>query len=170
LPVEHTQAQAIKTYTPLPGPAQTVISLVFLLVCLALVVVLAHVLSPTIANTLDRFGAPPAATGIVIALLVLMPESWAALRAARANRMQTSLNLAIGSALASISMTIPVVAGVSLVLGVPLILGLAPRDMVLLALTFVVSALTLGSGRSTVLQGAVHLVIFAAFLFLALVP
>jgi Ca2+:H+ antiporter len=155
LPVEHAQAHRIKTYTPVPGRMQTILSVVFLLVSLSLVVLL---------------GAPPAATGIAIALLVLMPESWAALRAARANRMQISLNLAIGSALASISLTIPVVACVSLFLGVPLVLGLEPRDMVLLALTFVVSALTLGSGRSTVLQGAVHLVIFAAFLFLALVP
>ena len=89
---------------------------------------------------------------------------------ARANRIQTSLNLALGSALATIGLTIPVVAVLSVVLGFPLVLGLPGTEMVLLALTLVVSVLTLASGRATVLQGTVHLVLFAAFLFLAIVP
>jgi Ca2+:H+ antiporter len=80
------------------------------------------------------------------------------------------MNLAVGSALASIGLTIPVVAGGSVALGIPLVLGIEPKDLVMLALTFVVSAVTLGTGRTHVMQGAVHLVIFAAFLFLALVP
>ena len=110
--------------------------------------------------------------GIAIAMLVLMPETSAAVRAARANRLQTSMNLAIGSALASIGLTIPVVAVASVLLGIPLVLGLdEPKDVVMmLALTFVVSAVTLATGRTHVMQGAVHLVMFAAFLFLALVP
>ena len=108
--------------------------------------------------------------GIVIALLVLLPETGAAVRAARADRLQTSLNLALGSAMASIGLTIPVVALVSVLLGLPLRLGLDAKDLVLLVLTFVVGAITLGTGRTNVLQGAVHLVIFAAFLFLSLVP
>jgi Ca2+:H+ antiporter len=94
----------------------------------------------------------------------------AALRAAAANRLQTSLNLALGSALASIGLTIPTVALVSIVLGQPLDLGLGVKDMVLLALTLLVGVITLGTGRTTVLQGIVHLVIFATFLFLAVVP
>ena len=108
--------------------------------------------------------------GIVIALLVLAPETWAAVRAARADRLQTSLNLALGSALASIGLTIPVVALASVLLAMPLRLGLDAKDLVLLTLTFVVSGITLGTGRTNVLLGGVHLVIFAAFVVLALVP
>jgi len=99
-----------------------------------------------------------------------LPEGLAALRAASANRLQTSLNLALGSALASIGLTIPAVAAVSILLGQPLALGLGVKDMVLLALTLLVGVITLGTGRTTVLQGIVHLVIFATFLFLAVVP
>jgi Ca2+:H+ antiporter len=84
--------------------------------------------------------------------------------------LQTSLNLALGSALASIGLTIPAVAAVSILLGQPLALGLGVKDMVLLFLTLLVGVITLGTGRTTVLQGIVHLVIFATFLFLAVVP
>ena len=98
------------------------------------------------------------------------PEGLAALRAAQANRLQTSLNLALGSALASIGLTIPAVAAVSIVLQKPLELGLNAKEQVLLALTLLVGVITLGTGRTTVLQGIIHLVIFAAFLFFALVP
>jgi Ca2+:H+ antiporter len=108
--------------------------------------------------------------GIAIAMLVRLPETGAAIRAARANRLQTSLNLAIGSALASIGLTIPVVVVAAVALQLPLTLGLEAKDIVLLVLTFVVSVITLASGRTNLMQGAVHLVIFAAFLFLALVP
>ena len=114
--------------------------------------------------------APKAVVGILIAALVLLPEGLGALRAARANRLQTSLNLALGSALASIGLTIPTVAAVSIVLEQPLQLGLGVKDQVLLALTLLVSVITLGTGRTTVLQGIVHLVIFVVFLFLAVVP
>jgi len=114
--------------------------------------------------------APKAVVGIVIAALVLLPEGLSALRAATANRLQTSLNLALGSALASIGLTIPAVAVVSIVLRQPLELGLDAKDEVLLALTLLVGVVTLGTGRTTVLQGIVHLVILAAFLFLAVVP
>jgi Ca2+:H+ antiporter len=108
--------------------------------------------------------------GIVIAALALLPEGLAALRAARANQLQTSLNLALGSALASIGLTIPVVAGVSIVICQPLELGLGTKDEVLLALMLLTGVITLGTGRTTVLQGIVHLVIFAVFLFFAMVP
>ncbi|HEX8569986.1 MAG TPA: ionic transporter y4hA, partial [Caulobacteraceae bacterium] len=111
-----------------------------------------------------------ALVGGVVAALVLLPESVAAVQAARRNRLQTSLNLALGSGLASISLTIPAVAAVSLWLGQPLVLGLGPKEIVLLVLTFIVSALTLSGGRTTVLHGAVHLVLFAVFLYLLVVP
>ena len=141
-----------------------------LVASLVAVVLLAKALAPGITASLDAIGAPEAATGVFIAALVLLPESLAAFRAARANRLQTSLNLAIGSALASIGLTIPVVAVLSLVMGWTLELGLDSREVVLLALALLVSTLSLGTGRTTLLHGAVHLVIFGVFLFTTIVP
>jgi Ca2+:H+ antiporter len=141
-----------------------------LLVALVAVIGLAKVLSPSIEAAVAAAGAPQAVIGIVIAMLVLAPEAVAASRAARANRLQTSLNLAFGSALASIGLTIPVVAFASVLIGMPLALGLEGTDLVLLVLSFVVASITLVSGRTHVMQGVVHLVIFGVFLFLAFVP
>ena len=157
-------------HAPPPGLGRTWASMGLLLVSLVGVVGLAKVLSPLIESVVAAADAPKAVVGIVIAMLVLLPETWAAVRAARANRLQTSMNLAIGSALASIGLTIPAVVAASVVLGLPLVLGLESKDMALLGLTFLVGSITLASGRTNVMQGAVHLVIFAAFLFLALVP
>lgn len=153
-----------------PTRRSSLLSFVLLLVSLIAVVGLAKMLAPTIQQLVTAASAPPAVVGVAIALLVLLPETWAALRAALRNRMQISLNLALGSALATIGLTIPCVVVVALWLDLPLILGLPAKELVLLALTLVVSTMTLASGRATVLQGAVHLVIFAAFLFLAIVP
>jgi Ca2+:H+ antiporter len=141
-----------------------------LIASLVAVVGLAKMLSPTIERAVAAAGAPRAVVGIVIAMLVLLPETWAAVRAARANRLQTSMNLAVGSALASIGLTVPVVVLAAHAFALPLVLGLEPKDLVMLAVTFLVSAVTLGTGRTHMMQGAVHLVIFAAFLFLAFVP
>jgi Ca2+:H+ antiporter len=141
-----------------------------LLLSLVSVVGLAKVLSPIVERGVDAIDAPKAVIGVAIAMIVLLPETSAAVRAARANRLQTSVNLAIGSALASIGLTIPVVAVAAIALHFPLVLGLEAKELVMLTLTFLVSAVTLGTGRTYVMQGAVHLVIFAAFLFLALVP
>jgi len=157
-------------HAPPPSSRVAAFSFVLLLVALVAVVGLAKVLSPAIERALQAAGAPKATIGIAIALLVLLPETLAAVRGARANRLQTSLNLALGSALASIGLTIPVVAAVAVWLQLPLVLGLDAKELVLLALSFVVASITLVSGRTTMLQGAVHLTIFAAFLFLALVP
>lgn len=153
-----------------PTPRVAWASFGLLLASLVAVVLLAKMLSPQIEAALAAASAPPSALGIAIALLVLLPETWAAVRAARANRLQTSMNLALGSALASIGLTIPAVAAVAIMLGLPLTLGLGGRDIVLLMLTFLVTTVTLVSGRTTILQGGVHLTTFAAFLFLALVP
>lgn len=141
-----------------------------LLLALVGVVGLAKRLSPAIKNAVDAASAPPAVIGIAIALLVLLPETLAALRAARRNQMQTSLNLALGSALATIGLTIPAVGAVALIMKMPLDLGLPPTEIVLLALTLMIGAITVIGGQATVLQGAVHLVLFATFLFLAVVP
>lgn len=143
---------------------------VLLVVCLVAVVALAKMLSPSVEAAVAAAGLPPAVVGVVIAALVLLPEGLAALRAARLDRLQTSMNLALGSALASIGLTIPTVAVVFIGLGRPLELGLGAKEMVLLFLTMIVASLTLGSGRTTILQGVVHLVIFAAYLFLTIVP
>jgi Ca2+:H+ antiporter len=153
-----------------PTTREAWISFGLLLASLVAVVGLAKMLSPAIEKALEAANAPRAVLGIVIAGLVMLPETWAAVRAARANRLQTSMNLAIGSALACIGLTVPVVVLASLALDLPLVLGLEPKDMALLALTFLVSAVTLGTGRTYMMQGAVHLVLFAAFLFLAFVP
>jgi Ca2+:H+ antiporter len=139
-------------------------------VSLVVVVALAKALTPIMEFGIEKAGAPKSVVGIVIAGVVLLPEGLAAFRAARANRLQTSMNLALGSVLASIGLTIPAVAAVSLLLHKPLSLGINGKEGVLLALTLLVSVITLGTGRTTVLQGIVHLVIFASFIFLSIVP
>ncbi len=167
LPVEDIREEA---HAPPPSFRTALVSAGLLLVTLLAVVGLAKALTPALEIGTTWVGAPKAVVGIVIAALVLMPEGLAALRAAGANRLQTSLNLALGSALATIGLTIPAVAIVSIVLDQPLTLGLDGKDEILLALTLFVGAITLGTGRTTVLQGMVHLVIFATFLLLAVVP
>lgn len=154
-----------------PPPARKAwASFGLLLVSLVAVVGLTKMLSPTIEHAVEAANAPRTVVGIVIATLVLLPETWAAVRAARADRLQSSMNLAVGSALASIGLTVPIVVLASIAFGLPLVLGLEPKGMAMLAVTFLVSAVTLGTGRTYLMQGAVHLVLFAAFLFLAFVP
>ena len=153
-----------------PSNLAMIISSVFLLVSLVAVVGLAKALAPTIESAVAAISAPIAVVGIVIALLVLLPETVSAVQAALRNRMQISFNLALGSGLATIGLTIPVVAATALIMGLRLDLGLPAKEMVLLMLTLMISAMTLSGGRATVLQGAVHLVLFAVFLFLAVVP
>ncbi|MEY9990503.1 Ca2+:H+ antiporter [Streptomyces sp. V4I8] len=153
-----------------PSARTAMISLGLLGLALIGVVGLAKGVSPTIESGVAAADLPHAVVGVIIALLVLLPETIAALRSARRDRVQTSLNLALGSAMASIGLTIPAVALASLWLSGPLVLGLGPTHMVLLALTVVVSSLTVVPGRATPLQGGVHLVLFAAYLELAMNP
>ena len=145
-------------------------SLGLLLTCLGVVVLMAKALAPVIESSVMQAGAPKAVVGVIIAAVVLLPEGLAALRAARANRLQTSLNLALGSALASIGLTIPAVAIVSIATGWTLTLGLDAKSSILLMLSLLVATLSLGTGRTTVLQGVVHLVIFATYLFTTVIP
>ncbi|MEO6929048.1 MAG: ionic transporter y4hA [Casimicrobiaceae bacterium] len=153
-----------------PTNAIAWISAGLLLLSLVGVVGLAKALAPAIEAGAAAVGAPRSFAGVLIAMIVLLPETGAAVRAARRNRLQTSLNLALGSGLACIGLTIPVVTAMSPLFAFPLVLGLPPVQMVMLALTLLVGTLTLGSGRTTVLRGAIHLVLFSAFLFLAVVP
>jgi Ca2+:H+ antiporter len=146
------------------------VRIVLLLVSLAGVVGLAKTLAPRIEDVADWAGAPRSFVGVVIALLVLFPESIAAFRAASQGEMQTSLNLSLGSALASIGLTIPAIAIASIWIDAPITLGLGPKEIVFLAITAVLSILTFGSGRATVIQAAQHLLVFSAFLFLSYQP
>lgn len=137
---------------------------------LVAVVMLAKAFSVVVEAGAAAIGAPPAFAGIVIAMLVLLPESIAALAAARNNELQKSVNLALGSALSTIGLTIPAVALAAYLLDKTLLLGLSSREMVLLILTFILSMLTFGTGRTNILFGMVHLLVFATFLFLVFVP
>ncbi|MCE1180281.1 MAG: ionic transporter y4hA [Micrococcales bacterium] len=153
-----------------PSDRAALTSLGLLLVSLVAVVGLAKILSPSIEAAVRSAGLPPSFVGVIIALLVLLPESIAAVNAARRKRMMVSLNLAYGSAMASIGLTVPAIAISTLFVDIPLSLGLGETQMVLLALTLVVSVLTVVPGRATRLQAGVHLVLLAAFIFLAMNP
>jgi Ca2+:H+ antiporter len=168
LPTEHKDDE--NAHAKPPSNTTALLSAGLLLVSLIAVVGLAKSLTPVLETGVRLLDIPKGLVGVVIAALVLMPEGLAALRAARANRLQTSLNLALGSALASIGLTIPVVAVLSVVLHQPITLGLGEKDEILLTLTLLISVITLGTGRTTVLQGIVHLAIFAVFLFFSIVP
>ena len=146
------------------------LSTVLLLVSLLAVVLLAKKFSLVVDAGTAVVGAPPAFAGILVALLILLPESVAAVGAARKNDLQKSINLALGSSLATIGLTIPAVAVAAWTLDKQLVLGLSAQDTVLLVLTFLLSMLTFGTGRTNILFGLVHLVVFAVFIFLVFVP
>jgi Ca2+:H+ antiporter len=164
LGVEDEQELAI------PSVAMTSMSLSLLVFSLVGVVGLAKTLAPSIEAIVKATAVPHAVVGIAIALMVLLPETWAAVHAALRNRMQTSFNLALGSALATIGLTIPAVVITAFALGLTLQLGLPQKEIALLAITLLIATMTLSRGRATVLQGAVHLVLFAVYIFLSVVP
>ena len=170
LPQAESNKTNIHIHADKPSNLRTVASVVLLLLSLVTVVGLAEALNPAIESAVKAMGAPKTVVGIAIALLVLLPEGYAAVRAARANRLQSSLNLALGSALASIGLTIPTVAAIAILFNLPLSLGISSLNMVLMYLSLFIGALTLAIGRTTMLQGMVHLIIFFEFLFLSLVP
>ncbi|HXW88949.1 MAG TPA: ionic transporter y4hA [Terriglobales bacterium] len=159
-----------ENHPTVPSTRTTAISFVLLMAALVAVVAIAKSLTPAVEVIIDHVGVPEAVVGIVISSLVLLPEGLASFRAARINRLQTSMNLVLGSALASIGLTIPAVAATSLILKTPLALGLDVKGEVLLSLTLLLLVITLGTARTTVLQGIVHLVIFIVFLFVSIVP
>ena len=157
-------------HAPPPRNKVTLFASFLLLICLGVVVLIAKTLAPTIENTVVELGAPKSIVGVIVALVILLPEGLAALRAARKNRLQTSLNLALGSALASIGLTIPAVAIVSIFTGLTVTLGIDTKSTVLLILSLFTIMLSFGTGRTTILQGVVLLVIFAVYLFTTVVP
>ena len=138
----------------------------FLLAYVPFIVLLAKQIATPIDYGINVFGAPAALGGLLVAALILSPESLAAVRAARANQIQRSINLSLGTALSSISLTVPAVLIIGFLTGKTVILGLSPSDMVLLLLTLIVSMLTFALERTNVLQGAIHLLLFLAYLIL----
>src|SRR5262245_35842280 len=154
----------------LPSNAAVATSAVLLLVALAAVVLLSKQFAAVVDAGTAWIGAPPAFAGVVVAAMILLPEGVAAVKAARANELQKSLNLALGSSLATIGLTVPAVAAVTIALGKELVLGLDAKDVTLFVLTMLVSLLTFGTGRTNILFGFVHLVIFGTYVFLVFVP
>jgi Ca2+:H+ antiporter len=146
------------------------LSIALLLISLLAVVLLAKKFSATVDAVTAMIGAPSAFAGVVVALLILMPEGVAAIGAARRNDLQKSINLALGSSLATIGLTIPAVAAVAYAFDKQLVLGLNAPEMELLLLTFVVSMLTFGTGRTNILFGFVHTLVFAVYVFMVFVP
>jgi len=153
-----------------PSTRLVAVSAAMLLAALCGVILIAKKFAIILELGLSHIGAPQAVAGIIIAMVVLTPESITAVRAARRNELQKSLNLALGSSLATIGLTIPAVAITNIFLGRQIELGLSARDTLLLALTLFLSLLTFGSGRTNILAGLVHLVVFATFLLLVFVP
>jgi Ca2+:H+ antiporter len=153
-----------------PSNAMTAVSSILLLFCLAAVVLLAKKLAPSLEAAVARLGAPDAVVGVIIAAIILLPEGLAALRAARANRLQTSLNLALGSALASIGLTIPTVSFLSLFTNTRLRLGIDSESSLLLMLSLFVVVVALRTGRTIILHGVVLLTVFVVYLFTTVVP
>jgi Ca2+:H+ antiporter len=168
LPLEDNEEVA--GHPPVPTDRDSWLSFALLFISLGAVVLMAKSLSYPLEQAVSSAGLPLTVVGVAIAAIVMLPESIAAVRAAAANRLQTSMNLALGSALATIGLTIPAVAVASFFLQLPLELGLGPASMTLLALTLFVSSLSIARGRTTVLHGAVHLVIFAAFILTTFIP
>jgi Ca2+:H+ antiporter len=146
------------------------LSIALLLLSLLAVVLLAKKFSLVVDAGIALAGAPPALAGVLVAVLILLPESVAALAAARKNDLQKSINLALGSSLATIGLTIPAVAAAAYLLDKQVVLGLNEQELVLLLLTFVLSMLTFGTGRTNILFGLVHMVVFAVFVFMVFVP
>src|ERR1700719_2492587 len=155
---------------PQPDNVATAVSAFLLVACLTAVVLLAKKLAPSLESAVASAGAPNAVVGVIIAAVVLLPEGLAALRAARANRLQNSLNLALGSALASIGLTIPAVSVLSLYMHTQLVLGIDNKATVLLLLSLFITAIALRTGRTIVLHGIVLLVIFVVYLFTTVIP
>ncbi|RXF73781.1 calcium:proton antiporter [Hansschlegelia zhihuaiae] len=153
-----------------PSERDTAVSLALLVLSLAAVILLSKAFTGAVEFGLSRAGAPDAVAGVIVAMLILLPEFTAAIRAARADKIQKSINLSLGSACATIGLTIPAVAVISILFGARLELGLQAKDTVLLLVTVAVALLTFGTGRTNILYGLIHLVLFATYGFLLFAP
>lgn len=157
-------------HTEKPSLAKTLTSLVLLIICLAVVIFMAKGLSPVIEGFVKNIGAPKTLVGVIIASVVLLPEGFAAVRAARNNQIQSSVNLALGSALASVGLTIPAISAVCIIYDIPFILGMDKKSIILLALSVFTVMISLSRGKTNVLYGTVLLVNLAAYIFTVIFP
>jgi Ca2+:H+ antiporter len=153
-----------------PTKKEALFSLAFLIICLAAVVLLAEALAPGLEKWVATIGAPHSLVGVIIAIVVLLPEGISAIHAARNNKLQKSLNLSLGSALASIGLTIPTISIIAVFTGMPLTLGIDVKSTVLFLLSLLVIILSLSTGKTTILQGVVLLIIFSVYLFMIVSP
>ncbi len=153
-----------------PSAKTALFSFILLLTCLGAVIMLAESLAPDLENLIERLHAPHSLAGIIIACIILLPEGLSAYKAASRNQLQTSLNLSLGSALASICLTIPAVAFFSILYNIPLELGLDSKSMVLFVLALLIVILSFSTGKTIMLQGLVLLMIFAAYIFMTIFP
>ena len=169
-PITNEQFAQLEIQNYVPSQKQSIVGFLGLVLSLLVVIGMAKTLSPFIEKSLIDLGAPQATVGIIIALLVLAPETLASISAAKMNQLQTSLNLALGSAAASIALTIPLVSLYSIIMNKTITLGLDTKSLALLVLTFVSAGSTFGTGRTTALQGVVHLIILASYIALSFMP
>lgn len=153
-----------------PTKEEVIKSLILLFICLGAVVAIAETLADPLNHVLDSYGAPRAITGIIIAIIILLPEALSAYKAANANQIQKSLNFSLGSAVASIGLTIPIVSLYALFSGMPLALGIDPKSTTLLLLSIFMVIMALRTGRTTILHGMVLFLIFLVYLFFTVVP
>ena len=153
-----------------PSNSTTIISLVLLIICLAVVIFMAKGLSPVIEDFVENIGAPRALVGVIIASVVLLPECLAAIRAAKNNQIQSSINLSLGSALASVGLTIPAVSVVCIIYDIPFVLGLDVKSIILLGLSVFTVMLSLSRGKTNQLYGTVLIVNFLAYIFTVIFP
>ncbi len=153
-----------------PTKTKAIISAILLVVLLVVVVMLAESMAHPLESWIDDVGAPKEISGIIIASIILLPEGISAIKAANKNQLQNSLNLSLGSSLATIGLTIPTVSIISIAMGIPISLGLNAKMMVLFLLALFIIVLSLSTGRTTILQGIVLLVIFSVYLLTVLIP
>ncbi|WP_228455934.1 calcium:proton antiporter [Chryseobacterium sp. POL2] len=153
-----------------PSKKEMYISILFLILCLGIVVLLAKLLSKDVEYIVKWAGAPKSLVGVIIAGIVLLPEGMAAYRAARNNHIQTSLNLAFGSALASIGLSIPVIAITSVITGIRMTLGIDIKSTILLGLSLFIITISLATGKTNIMQGFVLIAIFLMYLFTIVIP
>lgn len=167
---EDPENLVVVPYAHHPTKAAFRTSILFLIIALASVIGLAKIISPSIQDFVLDAGFPLSSVAVAVALVILAPEGLAAVKSSNRGDLQTGFNLAYGSALASIGLTIPALAVASWILNIELQLGLSATEIVLFVLTMVVSLVTVSSHRVTLFQGGLHIVIFSAFLFLAVNP
>lgn len=156
--------------TEKPSKGETYISILFLVLCLGIVVLLAKLLSEDVEHIVKWAGAPKSLVGVIIAGIVLLPEGMAAIRAAKNNQIQTSLNLAFGSALASVGLSIPAIAFVSVITGIRMTLGIDVKSMILLGLSLFIITISLATGKTNIMQGFVLIAIFLVYLLTTVIP